>query len=392
MSDALAANVVAFGRLLRAAGVSVTPEQSRHFAQSLALLGVESRRDVKAAGRTIFVRHKAELAVYDAAFERFWRRGTAVGHPAERLPRIQSRARAAEPGVPRGEAADGGAEWTELPSGRSASSAERLRRIDFAELTPQEARDAGALVAALAPALPLRPSRRHSLHRSGEKLAPRAMLRRSLATGGEVLDWRWSRKRRRPRPLVLVCDISGSMETYSRFLLRFAHALGRAGAPVEAFVFGTRLTRITRELRPRNADQALRGVAAKVVDWSGGTRIGASLRELNQRWVRRTVRSGAIVLIVSDGWERGDPALLGREMATLRRSCHRLIWLDPLAGQPGFEPVTRGLVAALPHVDHLLPCGTLGSLEALGRRLRRLIERPAPGPPFRPASPSSPVR
>jgi uncharacterized protein with von Willebrand factor type A (vWA) domain len=198
------------------------------------------------------------------------------------------------------------------------------------------------------------------------------MLRGALGTGGEALRWRWLRRTLRPRPIVLVCDISGSMERYSRFMLRFAHALRRTGAPVEVFVFGTRLTRITRQLAARSADAALRQVADRVVDWNGGTRIGESLRELNQRWVRRTVRSGALVLLVSDGWERGDPALLAREMATLQRSCHRLIWLDPLAGRAGFEPATVGLEAALPFVDDFVPCGSVASLEQLAERLAAL--------------------
>jgi hypothetical protein len=165
------------------------------------------------------------------------------------------------------------------------------------------------------------------------------------------------------------------MERYSRFMLRFAHALARSGAPLEVFVFGTRLTRITRQLRARSTDEALRRVAGTVVDWSGGTRIGESLRQLNRHWVRRTIRSGAVVLLVSDGWERGDPAELGREMATLHRACHRLLWLDPLASRPAFEPLTQGLVAALPHVDRFLPCASVASLEQLGEILATFSDR-----------------
>jgi uncharacterized protein with von Willebrand factor type A (vWA) domain len=152
-------------------------------------------------------------------------------------------------------------------------------------------------------------------------------------------------------------------------MLRFAHALGQSGAPVEVFVFGTRLTRITRELRVRDPDSALNRVGQSVVDWNGGTRIGESLRELNRRWVRRTVRSAAVVLLMSDGWERGDPAILGDEMAKLRRSCHRLYWLDPLASQPGFLPEVQGLKVAMPYVDRLVPCGSVTSLEQLVRLL-----------------------
>jgi hypothetical protein len=244
--------------------------------------------------------------------------------------------------------------------------------MDFALLTEVEARDAHAMLEALRPKLAMRKSRRPATDRRGHRPAMRAMLRLALATGGEALRWRWIRRSERPRPIVLICDISGSMKRYSRFMLRFAHALQRSGAPLEVFVFGTRLTRITRQLRTRSPDAALRLVSEKVVDWSGGTRIGASLHELNRRWVRRTVRSGAVVLLVSDGWERDDPGLLAREMATLRRSCHRLLWIDPLAARPGFEPATVGLRAALPNVDELVPAASVASLEELASRLRSL--------------------
>lgn len=373
MTGALLDNVVWFGRLLRASGLGVTPEDTRLFATSLDRIGLSRRADVRDAGRTILVRRRSEIPIYEAAFDLFWRRGTAVGESSPALPRIRSAAwhPSGEPAPP-APALTPAADSERVGRAAAASAAERLRTIDFAELTPAEARDAAALVASLTPRLPLRPSRRHRLARRGRRLAPRTMVRRSLGTGGEPLVWRWRRRDRRLRPVVLVCDISGSMEAYTRFLLRFAHALARTGAPLEVFVFGTSLTRITRELRQRDADAALRRVAARVSDWNGGTRIGASLHELNRRWVRRTVRSGAVVLVMSDGWERDDPARLAREMATLRRSCHRLIWLDPLAGHPGFEPATAGLLAALPFVDDFLPCGTVASLEELGVRIGRM--------------------
>jgi len=376
--NAFLGNVILFGRVLRRAGLSVDADQTRRFAQVLAVLGFDRRGDVKAAGRVIFVRRREERALYDAAFDLFWRRGTVVGGASEALPRLRQ-VQPPRSDVRFGPDATEGVEVVEAVDETTirvlASREERLRTADFADLTPEETRDAAAMLAALRPALPLRPSRRRRLDRGGGRLAARIMLRRCLATGGEPLDWRWLRRKSRPRPIALVCDISGSMERYSRLLLRFAHALARSGAPVEVFVFGTRLTRITRELRLRDADAALRRVAVKVVDWSGGTRIGASLRELNRRWVRRTIKSGALVLLVSDGWERDDPALLARELATLQRSCHRLIWLDPLAGRPGFEPVTQGLLAALPHVDEFVPCGNVASLEELAWRLAGWSDR-----------------
>ena len=372
--DALAANVVLFGRVLRRAGLGADADQTRRFAQVLALLGVERRGDVKAAGRAVFVRRPEERATYDAAFDLFWRRSALVGGASAALPRIRQQREPCAPGADIGFGAEAppGVDVTDVvdrTARTGASREERLRTADFADLTPDEARDAAAMLAALRPRLPLRPSRRRRASRSGERLAARAMLRRSLGTGGEALDWRWLNRTERPRPIVLVCDISGSMERYSRLLLRFGHALARSGAPVEVFVFGTRLTRITREMRVRDPDLALRRVGHKVVDWSGGTRIGSCVRELNRRWVRRAVRSGAVVLLVSDGWERDDPARLAREMATLRRSCHRLLWLDPLAGRPGFEPATQGLVAALPYVDDFIPCGNVASLQELAADL-----------------------
>lgn len=372
---ALAGNIVLFGRMLRRAGLSIDADQTRRFADVVALLGVDRRGDVKAAGRAVFVRRREERAVYDAAFDLFWRRSTTLGGTTDRLPRLRQQ-EGPRADVSLGPDAPPGVDVTDVVDDTArlgASVREQLRTADFAELTPAEAREAAAMLAALRPRLPLRPSRRPRLARRGRRLAARLMLRTSLGTGGESLAWRFWQRGSRPRPVALVCDISGSMERYSRFLLRFAHALARSGAPVEVFVFGTRLTRITRELRLRDPDLALQRVASKVVDWSGGTRIGASLHELNRRWVRRSIRSSAVVIVVSDGWERDDPARLGREMATLSRSCHRLIWLDPLAGRPGFEPATQGLVAALPYVDEFIACANIASLEHLAERLHETV-------------------
>jgi hypothetical protein len=365
------ANVARFARVLRRAGLDVEPGQTSTFLRALALLGFDRRGDVRSAGRAIFVRRREDGPIYDAAFDLFWRRHGGGGDLGGRLPRITQRERGASGETQRdGDPASDETVTTIRPG--SATSREVLRTADFASLTAEETRDAQAMLEALRPRLPIRRSRRNRVGRGGHRPAARSMLRHALAAGGEALRWRWLRRTTRPRPIVLVCDISGSMERYSRFMLRFAHTLQRSGAPVEVFVFGTRLTRITRQLRVRSPDAALRRVADRVLDWSGGTRIGESLRELNRRWVRRTVRSGAIVLLMSDGWERGDPAVLAREMATLRRSCHRLIWIDPLAAREGFEPATAGLQAALPHVDEFVPAASVASLAALAERLGKL--------------------
>lgn len=376
MTGALPANLVAFGRVLRGVGLAVIPEQTRLFAAALERLGPADRGIIKAAGRVVYARSRDEGRHFDEAFDRFWARGIAGDASELAVPRMFGGTRVggaapeADLGPLPGE--DRGLEFPGIPR-RTASGTEQLRHRDFAELTPDEARDALGMIDHLAPRLPVRPSRRRTPARRGDRLALRAMLRGSLATGGETVAWRWLRTAARPRPVVLVCDISGSMETYSRFLLRFAHALRGTGAPVEVFLFGTRLTRVTRELRHRHPDQAIHLAARKVTDWHGGTRIGASLHDLNRRWVRRTIRSSAVVLVASDGWERDDPARLGAELAALRRACHRLIWLNPLAEHAEFEPATAGLRAALPHLDALLPCGSVASLEALAARLLPLL-------------------
>jgi uncharacterized protein with von Willebrand factor type A (vWA) domain len=369
--------VVAFGRLLRRAGFGASPEQTRQLARPRGRRGFDSRRQALAAGRAIFVRRRDERELFDRAFALFWRRRVDPGGSDPVLPRIRQDNRP-QPTFP-APAAPGDFlpedNKEQKPELTWAGARERLRHADFALLTETELRDAMKMVAELAPELPTRPSRRWVLSRhSGLRPARARMLRRSLATFGEPLSWTWLAHPKRPRPIVLIADISGSMERYSRLMLRFAHALGATGAPVEVFVFGTRLTRITRELAHRDPDAALKRVGHAVLDWNGGTRIGESIRELNQRWVRRTIRSGAIVLIASDGWERGDPAVLSAEMARLRRSCYRLYWLDPLASHPGFTPEVAGLKAALPHVDALLPCASVASLEDLARRIIRNSE------------------
>ncbi len=361
-----------FGRLLRRAGLDVDPGQTATFLRALTLLGLSNRRDVRVAGRTIFVRRAEDRPLYDAAFDLFWRRPPGTSQLSGQLPRIRQ---SEDRGPLSGQSREPSPEEEDVVAAvrsQAASSRELLRTVDFAAMTAEESRDAQAMLEALRPRLPTRRARRYRLDRTGTRPATRSMLRGALASGGEALRWRWLRRTERPRPIVLVCDISGSMERYSRFMLRFAHALRRSGARVEVFVFATRLTRITRQLGSRSPDAALRRVSEKVADWSGGTRIGESLRQLNQRWVRRTVRSGAVVLLVSDGWERGDPARLAREMAVLQRSCHRLIWLDPLASRPEFEPDTVGLRAALPYVDEFIPCATVASLEQMAERLGRL--------------------
>jgi uncharacterized protein len=245
------------------------------------------------------------------------------------------------------------------------SDTELLRDKDFADYTDAERALARRIMVRIATRGPRRRSRRsRASRRPSHRLDPRATLRASLRHAGEPFDRRWRALRERHRPLVLVCDVSGSMEPYSRMLLQYAQACVATRRRCEAFAFGTRLTRITPELRGRDPDRALERAAEAVADWSGGTRIGDALAELNRAHGRRLGR-GAVVVVLSDGWDRGDPDLLGREIARLARCARRLVWLNPLKASPGYEPLVRGMAAALPHVDALLAGNSLASLEEL---------------------------
>lgn len=245
------------------------------------------------------------------------------------------------------------------------SAVELLKAKDFAAYTDAERAQARELIGRLGRRGPLRRSRRtRATRRHSERPDPRATLRVALRHGGEPIERRWREPTLRPRPLVLVCDVSGSMEPYARALLQYCHACVAARRRVEAFAFGTRLTRVTRELERRDPDAALERAAHAVADWHGGTRIGDAIATLNRVHGRRLGR-GAVVVVLSDGWDRGEPEQLAAEMARLRRSSHRLIWLNPLKAHPGYEPLTRGMQAALPHVDTFLAGESIASLEEL---------------------------
>ncbi|HEY8167110.1 MAG TPA: VWA domain-containing protein [Candidatus Limnocylindrales bacterium] len=389
----LVGEAVGFGRALRAGGLAVDLGAAIDFSRALTLVDVGDREQVRAAGEAVFVRRRDDRIVYDRIFERWWRRRAArLPSDGPALPPLEDEGLdAGADGTDTGAADDDHAAGEPLGQLLAAagedgdeavtpdrtviapdafSTAEALRHREFDRMTAAELRDAERLVDLLKPHLEQRRTRRHELHRHGRYLAPRAMYRRNLATGGDLTEWVWRRPTRRPRPIVVLCDISGSMERHSRLLLRFVQALSAASiVRTESFVFGTRLTRVTRQLRDRDRDRALANVADAVEDWAGGTRIGASFRDFNLKWARRTLRSSGVVIVVSDGWDRGDPALVASETARLRRNCHRLVWLNPLAGVPGYQPLAGGMQAAHPYIDDFLPAGTVASLERLGEIL-----------------------
>jgi uncharacterized protein with von Willebrand factor type A (vWA) domain len=242
-----------------------------------------------------------------------------------------------------------------------------LRKKDFGELSESERRAVSTLIRRLAFSIPVRHSRRYRADAGGDRFDVRRTVQQSLRTEGEPFRRAWKARGSRQRPLVLILDVSGSMAPYSRPLVEFAHAAVTAGRKVEVFVFGTRLTRITRSLRARDPRAAMAMVGAAVTDWEGGTRIGDSLKELLDEWSSRSALRGSIVVLCSDGLERGDPEALAVQMRRLARLAHRLVWVNPLKGSPRYEPLARGMAASLPHVDVFLPGHNLESLEALGR-------------------------
>jgi uncharacterized protein with von Willebrand factor type A (vWA) domain len=385
-------NAVLFTRAVRSAGVPTDVGGALDFARALTLVDLGDRSQVHAAGQAIFCRRHADLPVYDAVFDQFWRRHVAriappalqaeVARPQQKehqqaavVPESSAERQGRRAGRPEQAEASEEAGDQELGEGRvvsprAFSTAEAFAHREFDRMSTAELREAEKLIDLLRPRLETRLTRRYEHHPHGRRLAPRAMFRRNLATGGDLVQWLWRRRVRRPRAIVVLCDVSGSMERHARLLLRFVQALTRAsGVRTESFVFGTRLTRITHELRGRDPDLAIYRVSETVTDWSGGTRIGESLRTFNLRWARRVLRTSGVVVVVSDGWDRGDPELVRVETARLQRNCHRLIWLNPLAGADGYQPLAAGMAAAYPAIDDFLPIHNLASLERLGEVL-----------------------
>jgi uncharacterized protein with von Willebrand factor type A (vWA) domain len=370
-------NLIVFGRLLRRAGIDVHVGRMIDVTGALQHVDLSSRDEVYHTCRALLVHRHDQLAIFDRAFEVFWRqhagRSTSV----------------------RGETGTGGdrgrgdqqGEWIPIgeidPDGESGSQPRMLQTWsdvgviadkDFAEFTAEEVTRARLALDRLEWTPGERRTRRW-VPGGGSRIDLRRALARSLRTGGDVIELPRRTRRIRPRPLVLLCDVSGSMERYSRMLLHFAHALTRRQRRVEAFLFSTGLTRITMQLRARRISDAVGAVSRAVPDWSGGTRIGAAIRQFHQQWTRRAMRGSPVVLLISDGWDRGDPEVLRAQIARLQRSCHRLIWLNPLIGTIGYEPLTRGLQAALPYVDDFLPARTLTNLADLALHLNALHGR-----------------
>lgn len=369
-------NIVLFGRLLRGLGLEITPTQILDLVAALELVQIERKADVKESARAILVSRREHQAIFDEAFEIFWQ------ERKKDLPKIEMGMILQRPPQPkqeqyqlyRGNTDDAQVmerDEPQIDKIRTFSDLEALREKDFAQMDPFELAEVKRFMQTLRWDLKRRRTRRRQPASQGDQLDLRRTMRRNLRHGGEMLHLARRRRKEKPRPVVLLCDISGSMDRYARVLIQFLYAITNSFDRVEAFVFSTRLTRITRQLRRRDLDEAVDEATAAVADWAGGTRMGDALHRFNFDWGRRVLGQGAVVLIISDGWDRGDPHALAGEMERLHKSCHRLIWLNPLLGSARYEPLTRGIQAALPHVDDFLPVHNLNSLIQLAEVLQR---------------------
>ncbi|HEX5503782.1 MAG TPA: VWA domain-containing protein [Thermomicrobiales bacterium] len=391
--------IVRFGRYLRLCGLPVTLGQVMDLVHAVPEIGLV-RADFKLAARTTLVTRKEDGPVFDEAFDLYWKRATFADDGAEgneelsELPPPEGAAESESklPPPPRQNRGEEGGETAtkqgqrQLEEGEAAEDAEPdvmltysanevLKGKDFAQYTPEEIEQAKRVMEHITWQIGMRRSRRLVRSYKGRYLDLRRSLRTNMKYGGELIELSRRRQKKKPRQLVLICDISGSMDRYSRLLLQFLHTVEHGLSRVEVFVFGTRLTRITRQLRARNIDAALERVSREVQDWAGGTRIGESLQTFNTKWARRVLSRGAIVMVISDGWDRGDVDLLRKQMARLQRYSYRLIWLNPLLGSPTYQPLTRGIQAALPYVDDFLPVHNLHSLEELAEVMADVTSR-----------------
>ena len=374
MADAVVRHVVTFGRVLREVGLEVGPGRVADALRGIAAVDLTRQEDVYFALRQTLVSRHDELDLFDRAFSAWFLRAPVLP-PVRTAPSPVAQQTVGE------SLSDGAGDEQDDEMGDplelGASGHELLRDKDFAEMTPDEYRRVRRLIAAIAEDRPLRDSRRRRSDPRGDRLDMRRLIRQSLRTGGDPVDRPYRARKEVPRKLVVLCDVSGSMDAYARALVLFLHAAVGAGPGVEAFAFGTRLSRLTPELGTRDPESALEKCTEAVTDWGSGTRIGASLKEFNDVYGKRALSRGAVVVIVSDGWERQDPELVGREMARLARAAYAVVWVNPLKGNPEYQPLAGGMRAALPYVDRFLSGHNLRSLEELAAVLAGIERRHA---------------
>jgi len=364
---------VAFGRVLRGAGLKVPLGSVLTFVDALGRLRIDDRSQVYWAGRSTLVRNPEDIPLYDRSFDVFWGSLRTLDDIEPEPPMTITLA--VDDDGDEGDSDKGEGEASDEPQITLRFSAmEVLRHKDFAAYDADELRTAQELMSRLRFVGPPRRSFRQHRSPRGRRPDIQATMRAALRTGGEPMHRMWREPGERLRRLVLLVDVSGSMEPYARALLRFVHAAVSGRQRVEAFSIGTRLTRVTRELDSRDPDKALAQASTRVQDWSGGTRLGDCLRRFNDQWGVRGMARGAIVVVLSDGWDRGDPEVLAEEMRRLQRIAYHVIWVNPLKVTPGYAPLARGMAAALPYVDHFVEGHSLDAMH----RLASVIAMPSP--------------
>lgn len=379
-----AESLVRFARSLRRAGLVVSMAQLESCARAFEWLDPLSRTHVYHAARATLVTRREDLALFDRVFDGFWLGVAPAPQPmplAPRHDRLRQRPLLATLLAQKAEASDPAVDVSDRS--HTASDDEVLRRKDFATMSDLEQDAVRRLLARKRWDFATRISRRRRSRRSGPELDLGRVPALAAKSCGAVLALPRRRRVIKQRPLIILADVSGSMELYTRVLLAFFYALRKNLAKVESFVFATRLTQVSAELEVGSIDRALAEVSSKVFDIAGGTRIGESLHTFNTRWAGQVLGRGAVVVVVSDGWERGGPEILKKEMRILKRRCHRLIWLNPRLGEPRYEPRTQGMAAALEHVDDFLACHNLQSLERIAAHLGTLSRRRGGGVPAR---------
>jgi hypothetical protein len=392
-------NLLLFGRVLRGAGVPMSAGREMELLGALRLVGLGDPSRVREACRALVVSHRDHNPIFDRAFDLYfgqvWEQlareeesstRTVSGVPPDQLPDLPESELPGDPDsrvqfdpsqtriAPESDE-ERDASGDESPEAQTYSAVEVLRDKDFDRYTAEEIARARELMRQLRLRPATRRARRMVRSPRGNQLDMRAVVRGMQRTAGEPARLHHRERKEKRRKLVLLCDVSGSMERYSRVLLQFLHSVRQGMNDVEVFVFGTRLTRVTRDLAYRRIDAALERIGKRVQDFAGGTRIGRSLHDFNRHWARRVMGQSAVVIMISDGWDRGDPRVLRDEMERLQRSAFRLIWLNPLLGMPEYQPVTVGMRTALEFVDDFMPAHNLASLEALARRLATLEGR-----------------
>lgn len=372
MPEPVADNLVRFVRFLRMKGMRVPPSTGVDLMSVANAVGWTRRSDIKAGFQSVVVTRPEQLAVFEEAFNEFF-----FGWATEDLPDTEPEVTQAVPVISGEPEQVDMSEIDDLAEG-GASLAERLARRDFADLTPAELDEVRQMIAAMRWTPATATSRRWVAAASGSRPDMRRTLRSAVGPRADLMELARKDPKPRRRPLVILADVSGSMERYVEMLLHFAHAVPARAGRVETFVFSTRLTRISHELRRRDPSEALELVSRAVHDWSGGTRIGDAIGTFNRDWSRRVGHGGPIGIIVSDGWDRGEPELLDAEMARFSRSVHRTVWLNPLAGRENYQPETRGMQAAWPHIDDFLPAGRLTELRDVVRLLESMATVPQP--------------